>query len=116
MIRLNLRIGMIALAVILLITILMMIRKGKLPIKYSLFWLLSDFAILLVGIFPEFVGSITRLIGFETTSNMVIGVILILLLVITLLLTMIISHQKQQITLLVQEISMLKSNIERRKK
>ena len=56
----------------------------------------------------NFVGFFTNLIGFKTTSNLVIGIILSLLLLITLFLTVIINDQKNKIKLLIQEISMLK--------
>lgn len=104
----NLRILLVVLSIVLTLIILRLISKNKLPIKYSLFWLFSAFIIFLVGAFPNFVGMFTGLIGFETTSNLVIGIMIGILLLITLLLTIIISEQKRKITLLVQEVSMLK--------
>ena len=65
--------------------------------------------IFFVGAFPDFCGSITSQIGFEATSNFVIGIILTLLLIVTLILTMIVSAQKRKIKLLRQEVSIIKS-------
>ena len=104
----QLRVVLIVLGITLIFIILSLIAKRKLPIKYSLFWFFSAFIILLVGIVPNFIRIFTKLIGFETTSNLVIDVIMGLLLLITLLLTIIISEQKRKIVLLIQEISILK--------
>ena len=104
----NLRILLVIFAVILFFTTLNLISKNRIPIRYSLFWILSSLLLLLVGIFPSFIAKITNFIGFETTSNMVIGMILILLLFITLILTIIVSGQQKKINLLIQEISIIK--------
>lgn len=104
----NLRILLIVLSIVLVLIILKLISKNKLPIKYSLFWLTSAFVVFLVGVVPQFIGKFTALIGFETSVSLITGIILGLLLLITLLLTIIISEQKRKIILLVQEVSMLK--------
>ncbi len=112
--NLNLRIFLVIFSLILMVIILALISKRKLQIKYSLFWFFSSLLILLVGVFPNFIEIFTSLIGFQTTSNLVIGIILGIVLFITLLLTLIISEQKQRIKLLVQEVSLLKEKIERK--
>lgn len=111
----NLRVLLIILSLVLIIIILKLISKNKLPIKYSLFWLASAIIVFLVGAFPHIIGKFTSLIGFETSVNLITGTILGLLLLITLLLTIIISEQKRKIILLVQEVSMLKEQIEKNK-
>lgn len=111
---LNLRIFLVIFSICLMLIILALISKRKLPIKYSLFWFFSSLLILLVGLFPNFIEIFTSLIGFQTTSNLVIGIILGIVLFITLLLTLIISEQKQRIKLLIQEVSLLKEKVERK--
>lgn len=104
----NLRILLIIFSLLLLLIILNYVSKNRLPIKYSLFWIITAVLILFVGAFPNFIGIFTRLIGFETTSNLVIGIILTMLLIITLILTVIVSVHKKKIKLLIQEVSLLK--------
>lgn len=108
----NLRVLLVIFSIILIILILKLISKNKIPIKYSLFWLVAALIIFLVGAFPNFISIFTRLIGFETTSNLVVGIILGILLCLTLLLTIIISDQKRRIKLLIQEVSILKSQFD----
>lgn len=109
----NLKVLLIVTSILLFLIICRLISKKKLPIKYSLFWIFASVVIFVVGLIPEFVQIFTGLMGFETTSNMVIGVLIGVLFLLTLLLTIIISNQKKQIVLLTQEISLLKSKIEK---
>lgn len=93
------------------VIILRSLKKGKISVKYSLIWFLMALVIFLVGVFPKFMELISKLFGFTTISNLVIGIILTLLMFITLILTMIVTNQKTQIKNLTQEISMLKKVI-----
>ena len=108
----NLRILLIVVSIILLLIVLNLVSKDKLTIKYSLIWVFVALLMLVLGAFPNFIGFFTRKIGFETTSNLVIGIILTLLLLVTLILTIIISDQKRRIKLLIQEVSILKSQFD----
>lgn len=110
----NLRILLIIFSVILLIIVSKLISNKKMPIKYSLIWILVSVLIFIVGTFPKFIGFFTSKIGFETTSNLVIGIILTLLLCITMILTIIVASQKRQIKMLIQEISIIKSKENKR--
>ncbi len=112
---LHLRFILIFFSISLILIIMQLIRKDYLPIKYSLFWFSASLLIFLVGLVPDFIGMITSMMGFETTSNMVIGIILGIILFITLLLTIIISRQKKTIQLLIQEVSILKNKIDEEK-
>lgn len=107
----NLRILLLIFSIIGFIFIFYFLKKEKIPIKYSLFWFLSVLIILSISLFPNFLSSIKDIMGFQTISNMIIGIILTLLLIITFLLTMIVSKQKSQITILIQEVSLLKNKI-----
>ena len=69
--------------------------------------------LLFLANFPNALIEIANLVGFQTVSNMVIGVLLVILFFITMSLTVIVSAQKRKITLLVQEISLLKSEIKK---
>lgn len=110
----NLRILLILFSIFLTFIIIKLIKKELLPIKYSLFWIAAVILIFLVGLVPNFINIFTSLIGFETTSNLTIGIILVIVLFITLLLTLIVSKQKKMINLLIQEISILKKEIDKK--
>ena len=106
---LELIIRLIVFSLLLFIVTTMILRKGLIPAKYSLLWYFIAFIILLVAIFSNPLEFLANAIGFQTLSNMVIGIILTLLIFLTMSLTIIISTQKKKITLLIQEVSLLKS-------
>lgn len=104
----NLRASLLIFSIIWFLLIIGYIRKNKLPVRYSLVWISVIFVVFLIAIVPQILEFIASCFGFMTISNMVIGIILTLLLIITLALTIIISKQRKQIILLIQEVSMLK--------
>lgn len=106
----NLRLGLIIVSLVLMIIVLLQLRKRRIPVKYSLVWIFSSITILLIGVVPQIFITIANLLGFVTMSNLVIAMFIFILLIISLTLTVIVSGQRKKITLLIQEISMLKSN------
>ena len=110
--ELNLKIVLIIVSLIMIYTTLKSVRNNKLPIKYSLIWLLSGLILLFVSIFTNTFGYISSLIGFQVSSNLVIGIFISLLLLITMMLTKIVSEQNKKITLLIEEVSILKKKVD----
>lgn len=104
----HLRVGIIIVGLLIFVITLSTLKKDKMPVKYSLIWLFSSLLILALGLFPNILVSISKIIGFITMSNFVVGIFIFILLMITLFLTVIISKQEKKIVLLIQEISMLK--------
>lgn len=106
----GLRLAVIVFALLLFLLITYILKKGRMPIKYALVWYLADFIILMASVFPIFVSSFAHLIGFETMANMVLCTLIIILIFITIVLTVIVAGQTTKIRLLIQEISILKSD------
>ena len=107
----SLRLGLIIVSLLLLIVVITILKKGRIPVKYSLFWIFSAAVILLIGIIPNLFGIVANIFGFNTMSSLVIGMFIFILLMITIFLTVIVSGQKKKTTLLIQEISILKDKI-----
>lgn len=107
----KLKITLFIFSIIMLIVTSIVLKKGRIPIKYSLLWYLAAIIILLVSIFPMILEYFQELFGFETLSNLVIGILISILLFLTMALTVIISGQSKKITLLMQEVSILKSKV-----
>ena len=93
--------------------ILYLIKKEKFNIKYSLIWLIL-FIILLICLFiPGLLNYITKMLGFQTASNMVLSLLIAVLVIINISNTVINSHQDKKIRLLIQEISILKKDLKK---
>lgn len=108
---LNLIIVSILFSFSIIISILILLRKKKITIKYSLIWILLFSILLIATIIPGFLVWITHLLGFKTASNMVFSLVLGVLVIISITLTVIVSKQEKMIRLLIQELSILKKNI-----
>lgn len=96
---------------LLLFITLFLLKRGRIPVKFALLWIFISVILLLVGLFPEIISSVADLFGFKTMSNMLIGILISMLIFITIALTIIVSGQKYRITLLTQELSMLKEKV-----
>ena len=100
-------------SLIIIIFILYLIKKENVNIKYSLVWLVL-FIILLICLFvPGLLNYITKVLGFQTASNMVLSLLIAVLVIINISNTVINSHQDKKIRLLIQEISILKKEIDK---
>ncbi|MBR3161664.1 MAG: DUF2304 domain-containing protein [Bacilli bacterium] len=97
-------------SIFIIIFILHLIKKETVNIKYSLIWIVLFLALLICLFIPGLLGSITKLLGFQTASNMVLSLLIAVLVVINISNTVINSHQDKKIRLLIQEISLLKKN------
>lgn len=108
----DIRCGLIIILVILLLTILNMIRSGKMSMRYAFLWIILTAILLIAAIAPGFLDTLAGWLGFEVTSNMIFVVAIFLLLLISISLTRIVSEQSLSITLLTQEVSLLKKELD----
>lgn len=107
----NLRIAIFIVACVLVLTVMQILHKEMIPVKYSLLWWIAIFILMVLSLWPDFFLFFVNLMSFQTTSNMVIGVFIVILLFITMSLTVIVSSQKNKINVLIQEVSLLKEKI-----
>lgn len=105
----NLTVALIVFSFVWFVIVWRYIRRGRIAIKYGIVWIFAALAILFAGILPNFMSAVTHFFGFLTMSNLIIGFLITLLMIITLVLTIIVTTQKKQIKLLIQEVSLLKS-------
>lgn len=103
------RLEMIFIALILLLITIKIIKNGKVSIRYSMVWFFSSLLILFFALFPGILGFVANVFGFETISNLVFLIVIGLLILISMSLTIIVSNQNRKLTILNQELSILKS-------
>ena len=46
------------------------VRKNKITVRYSIIWYLSLILLMIFSIFPEILGWLAKLVGFEMSSNL----------------------------------------------
>lgn len=110
--QLSLRIALIIIMLIYLFCIAKSVKRKNMRIGYLIFWTIIGVLLIIALIVPNFVDNISKWIGFEVPINMLLsGAIFIILYLIFHLMTLI-SKDEKKITLLIQEISMLKQRVE----
>lgn len=107
----NLQLVSLSFIIAVLFCIIYILIKGRITIKYALPWLLACLILLTFIIFPITYTWITNILGFDLGSNMIFSGLIAMLIFINIVLTVIISGQTNKTRLLIQEVSMLKSKI-----
>ena len=108
---LKLTVSLICFSVFLIALTTHYLKKGRIPEKYSLLWYAFALIIMFVGLFPSIFTFISSKLGFEVMSNLFIGIIIGLLIIFNMVLSIMIAAQKKKTTLLIQEVSILKSKL-----
>ena len=108
---LNLQIVAVLFLLTIIISIIYILRKGRIAIKYALVWFFAALILLLFVICPRLLNGMTFLLGFKVSSNMIFAGLIAMLMFINIALTIIVSGQNEKIRLLIQEVSTLKSRI-----
>ena len=90
------------------VSMIVMLAKNRIPLKYALIWLIASLVMILAAIFPALIDLLRSLLGFQLVSNVILAVFLGLTIVICICLTVIVSDQYKKIHMLIQELSLLK--------
>ena len=80
----HLQISLVCVALLLILLIIWVVRKGLIQLKYSLLWLGIGFGILGFSFFPELALFLTHILGIDLSVNafFFVAIILILLLIL----------------------------------
>mgnify|MGYP005805956639 FL=1 len=108
----TLRIVLIGIAIIYLWLIIIAVRKRKMQASIATFWILTGILLIIAVVIPNFIETISNILGFEQTSNMVFCLTIFMAFCALLYLTMLVSKQSKKCITLIQEISILKKKVE----
>ena len=103
--------GLLLIGILIAVIVLSVLRKGRMPMKFAIVWLIPAVAIIVLALVPQFFLSIANIFGFKTISNLAVGFFFVLLFFIIMALTIIIAGQTTKINLLIQEMSILKKKV-----
>lgn len=110
-IPLPLRVLLIVGAVVYLGIILLLLKKGKLNVQYSLIWLGSAFALLLFAVFPYIVAVLRDILNIEVVSNLVFMLLFAFVLLLLLSLSTIVTGFSSKIKRLAQTQALLEERV-----
>lgn len=100
-----LRVILIVSAIMLFMYMIKKIRQSKMKIEHTVFWILFDVILIVIGVFPQLVYIVSGWIGFQSPVNMVFLMIIFVLIVKNFLTTLEISHLENKIDSLTQQIA-----------
>lgn len=103
----------LALSLVSLYSILNMIRKYKLDLKYSLLWLFLCVTLVIMSVWPGILSTFSNLLSIEAPVNALFFLGIMLSLLILFSLTVALSRSSVKIKYLSQEIGLLKSDLEK---
>lgn len=108
------RINIIAIigSILLLILIIELVRRKYLSERYSLLWILTGIAFLILSIKMDIAVYFSRVLGFAVPANALFFFGILFLILIVLSLSVILSRLAEKNKILTQEIVLLKKRIE----
>ena len=109
---LTLKIALIAITAIYILLILRSIRRKKMNVSFSIFWIITGIILIIFAIVPNLVETISKVLGFEAPSNMLFVVTIFMAFYLIFNLTTIVSQENKKNILLIQEVSLLKKKVE----
>lgn len=95
-----------------LIAIFELLRRKVLREKYAIVWLITGIAFIFGALFPGFINTISKLLGFQILSNFILFVFGIINLFISMQLTLSAGKTENQIQTLAQELAILRQKID----
>lgn len=108
---LNLTIAVAIIFLLMMFAIVNKVRKGKLQLAYSIFWIISGIVLIIILLIPNCISNITNLLGFEVASNMIFFITIVMAFYLILQLMTELSKETKRNVSLIQEISILKKKI-----
>ena len=111
MIPATLRLVLIAAVIVYFITILIFLKNKTLELRYTLLWMFAGMILAVLGIWPELLSGLVRLVGIQSNMNGLFIMAIAFIVMIMMSLTSIVSKQTNKIRHLVQEIAILEKRV-----
>ena len=102
----------IILGLILVFYIFTNIKKGHLSIEESFFWMMGSVIIIVLAIFPQIILWIANMVNIEYAPSLLFLLCIVFLLIINFRNSKKIATQQLKIRLLIQEVSIMKNEID----
>lgn len=103
----------ISLALIILVVVTWMLLTRRLREKYAALWLVIAFAVLVLGIFPQLLETLTGIVGVQLPANLLFAMAIVLLLGVSLHLSWELSQAEDEIRRTAEEVAILRAQVER---
>lgn len=113
---LALRISLLVAIMLYLILIIVLLRKKSFTLKYSLLWMFMAVVLIIMVAFPKLVEWLAKVIGVASYINAIFMAFIFFILLLVVSLTSIVSKQNKEIKTIIQNVALLKQEVEELKK
>ena len=104
-------IGIIA-AVLTLLVVIEMVRRGQLKERHALWWLVAGILALIIGIFPDLLNGVADAVGVEVPINLVFFVSIAVLFLVCIQSSSELTSLEEKARILAEESALLRQKIE----
>lgn len=111
-----LQIILIIASVALFIYIFNMVRVKRLELRYALTWILTSFSFIILSVFPRVLKFISSVLHIKEPVNTVFLLIIFFLIIIIFTLTLALSRNANRVKTLIQEVGIIKLELEKMKR
>lgn len=100
-------------AVLVIVTLVRVLRSGRIREKYAALWIVVGIAIVVLAVWPAFLDAAARLLGIQVPANLLFFMAAILLVGVTLHLSLEVSKLEDESRVLAEEVALIRSVLQR---
>src|SRR5207245_6522400 len=98
-------------SIVLLVVVLELLRRRKLPERYSFLWIRSSLLLLALSVRREILHAVARWLGVYYPPIVLVMLLIVMVFVASLCFSVIVSRQRQQIERLIEETAILSAEL-----
>jgi hypothetical protein len=109
----NVTVAGIAAGLVVLVLTVELLRRRALREKYAALWLVVSLAAVVFAVFPQFLGWLARVLGFQVPANLLFAIVALVLLVVSMQFSLEVGRQESRSQRLAEEVALLRHSLER---
>ena len=111
-----LRVALIIMSVVSFFFIMKQIRRNKIEIGESLFWIVISVILVIISIFPQIPTFFAKLLGIQSPSNFVFLVAIFFIMIKLFTLSVQVAKEKQRLKSLIENVALKENELEQKLK
>jgi hypothetical protein len=102
----------LVIAIVMVLAVLQMLRRGKLREKYTVLWLIVGGLTIILGVFPQLLDWAASLVGIRVPANLLFALAIVLLVGVSLHVSRELTILEDETRILAEEVAILRASVE----
>lgn len=102
----------LVIAIVMVLTVLQMLRRGKLREKYTVLWLIVGGLTIVLGAFPQLLDWAATLVGIRVPANLLFALAIVLLVGVSLHVSRELTILEDETRILAEEVAILRTSMD----